>query len=70
MVVNYIIEMVPSTISRKSDKNLNMKKIIFFDADGILWYPEKTKQSCHPIWLYEDKRYKNHEDHLEMIPQF
>jgi len=34
-----------------------MKKIIFFDADGTLWYPIKTKYSKHPIWVY-----KKHKD--------
>lgn len=37
-----------------------MKKIIFFDGDGTLWYPKKTKYSKHPVWIYKDKRIKNH----------
>ncbi|MFT6829411.1 MAG: FMN phosphatase YigB (HAD superfamily) [Candidatus Paceibacteria bacterium] len=45
-----------------------MKKIIFFDADGTLWYPEKTKRDEHPVWLYKDGRYKNFEQHLVLIP--
>jgi magnesium-dependent phosphatase-1 len=44
------------------------KKIIFFDADGTLWYPKKTKHTKPPVWLYKDKRYKNHTNHLVMIP--
>jgi len=44
------------------------KKIIFFDGDGTLWYPKKTKYSKHPIWLYKDKRFKNYAAHLIMIP--
>ncbi len=44
------------------------KKIIFFDGDGTLWYPKKTKYSKHPVWLYKDKRFKNHTNHLMMIP--
>jgi len=44
------------------------KTIIFFDGDGTLWYPEKTKYAKHPVWLYKDKRYKNHVDHLVMTP--
>ena len=28
------------------------KKIIFFDADGTLWYPKKTKYTKHPVWVY------------------
>ena len=31
-----------------------MKKIIFFDGDGTLWYPKKTKYKEHPVWLYRD----------------
>jgi hydroxymethylpyrimidine pyrophosphatase-like HAD family hydrolase len=31
-----------------------MKKIIFFDGDGTLWYPKKTKYKEHPVWLYID----------------
>ena len=44
------------------------KKIIFFDGDGTLWYPKKTKYAKHPVWLYRDKRFKNHVNHLVMIP--
>jgi FMN phosphatase YigB (HAD superfamily) len=45
-----------------------MKKIIFFDADGSLWYPKKTKRNQHLVWLYKDKRYKRYEQYLELIP--
>jgi len=45
-----------------------MKKIIFFDADGTLWYPKTTKRDRHPVWIYKDKRYKKYEQHLELIP--
>jgi len=44
------------------------KRIIFFDGDGTLWYPKKTKYTRHPVWLYKDKRFKNHINHLIMIP--
>ncbi|MEN7982167.1 MAG: HAD hydrolase-like protein [Nanoarchaeota archaeon] len=44
------------------------KKIIFFDGDGTLWYPKKTKYTKHPVWLYRDKRFKNHTNHLIIIP--
>ncbi len=44
------------------------KKIIFFDGDGTLWYPKKTKYQKHPVWLYKDKRFKNHTNHLIMTP--
>jgi len=44
------------------------KKIIFFDGDGTLWYPKKTRYARHPVWLYKDRRFKNHISHLMMIP--
>jgi len=44
------------------------KKIIFFDGDGTLWYPKKTKYAKHPVWLYKDKRFKKHTNHLIMTP--
>ena len=44
------------------------KKIIFFDGDGTLWYPKKTKYTKHPVWLYKDSRFKNHTNHLIMTP--
>jgi len=45
-----------------------VKKIIFFDGDGTLWYPKKTKYSKHPVWVYRDKRIKNHNNHLTLTP--
>lgn len=33
-----------------------MKKIIFFDGDGTLWYPKKTKYSRYPAWIYGEYR--------------
>ena len=45
-----------------------MKKIIFFDGDGTLWYPKKTKYSKHPVWIYRDRRIKNVHNHLIMTP--
>jgi FMN phosphatase YigB (HAD superfamily) len=44
------------------------KRIVFFDGDGTLWYPKKTKRTRHPVWLYKDKRYINHANHLIMTP--
>lgn len=29
------------------------KKIIFFDGDGTLWYPKKTKRTIAPQWIYK-----------------
>ena len=31
-----------------------MKKVIFFDGDGTLWYPSKTKRTVAPHWVYSD----------------
>lgn len=45
-----------------------MKQIIFFDGDGTLWYPRKTKYKKHPVWVYRDRRIKDHLKHLTMIP--
>jgi len=44
------------------------KKIVFFDADGTIWHPKKTKYTKHPVWLYRDRRIKNHAKHLIMTP--
>lgn len=30
-----------------------MKKVVFFDGDGTLWYPESTKRTVAPHWIYE-----------------
>ncbi len=47
---------------------MNKKKIIFFDADGTLWYPIKTKHTVLPHWLYLDKSIKDKHPHLTLIP--
>jgi len=47
-----------------------MKKIIFFDADGTLWYPKTTKYEKHPVWVwreYGDKINRVRKE-LELIP--
>ena len=44
------------------------KKIIFFDADGTLWYPKKTKHTEKPHWVYTDPTIKDHHEHIMMIP--
>ena len=33
-----------------------LKRIIFFDGDGTLWYPKKTKYSKPPWSVYNDAR--------------
>lgn len=46
------------------------KKIIFFDADGTLWYPHATKRTRHPVWLYLDDELKHdYLPHMSLTPQ-
>jgi putative hydrolase of the HAD superfamily len=46
------------------------KKIIFFDGDGTLWYPKKTKRSEKPHWIYDHPDTKdNYLEHLELTPE-
>jgi FMN phosphatase YigB (HAD superfamily) len=33
-----------------------MKKIVFFDGDGTLWYPASTRHSVAPQWIYSDEK--------------
>ncbi len=44
------------------------KKIIFFDGDGTLWYPHKTKYAEKPHWVYIDKSITDYREHLVIIP--
>ncbi len=44
------------------------KKIIFFDGDGTLWYPIKTKYSEKPHWIYKDKNVQDYHEHLILTP--
>ena len=34
--------------------DMKNKSIIFFDGDGTLWYPKRTKRSVAPHWIYSD----------------
>jgi len=46
-----------------------MKKIIFFDGDGTLWYPRSTKKTKKPHWVYHDSTTKdNYLEHIMLIP--
>lgn len=50
-------------------KLLENKKIIFFDGDGTIWYPEKTKRTIAPHWIYKDEEIgENFLEHLIIIP--
>lgn len=45
------------------------KEIIFFDGDGTLWYPQSTKRTQKPHWIYlKSKNVDDHYKHLIMIP--
>ncbi len=45
------------------------KKIIFFDGDGTLWYPIKTKYQKKPHWVYKTEgTLEDHCRQLMLIP--
>ena len=45
------------------------KKIVFFDGDGTIWYPKKTKRKKTPHWIYLDKKIgNNYLKHLVLTP--
>ena len=47
-----------------------MKTILFFDADGTLWYPKKTKYKEKPWWIYDHPKLKSSDPlkHLTLMP--
>lgn len=49
--------------------NKTKKEIIFFDGDGTLWYPQTTRYTKKPHWIYlQSKKAGDHYKHLVMIP--
>jgi HAD superfamily phosphatase (TIGR01681 family) len=44
------------------------KKILFFDADGTLWYPKETKRSKHPVWVYRQYQGEEAQKQFVLIP--
>mgnify|MGYP003405880125 FL=1 len=45
------------------------KKIVFFDGDGTLWYPIKTKRREKPHWVYKTEgTADDHCKQLTLIP--
>ncbi|MBU4579919.1 HAD hydrolase-like protein [Patescibacteria group bacterium] len=47
----------------------NKKKIIFFDGDGTIWYPQSSKRKKAPHWIYSDKNIgDNYLEHLILTP--
>jgi FMN phosphatase YigB (HAD superfamily) len=58
----------PEEISKTKMKKIK-KKIIFFDGDGTLWYPQKTKYRKKPHWVYSlEGTHADLCEHLMMIP--
>lgn len=48
---------------------LVVKRIVFFDATGTLWYPKATRNTIDPGWVHRDKKKKNNvHTHLMMTP--
>jgi FMN phosphatase YigB (HAD superfamily) len=45
-----------------------MKKIIFFDGDGTLWYPKDTKWSTQPHDKYNQPNYRDQDFALHFVP--
>ena len=48
----------------------HMKTILFFDADGTLWYPKKTRYKEKPWWIYNHPKLKSSDPlkHLTLMP--
>ncbi len=48
---------------------MKTKTIIFFDGDGTLWYPKKTKRTIAPHWIYRDAAIgEKYLDHMVLTP--
>ncbi len=46
-----------------------MKKIVFLDGDGTLWYPKLTRRKKAPHWIYSDPvTSKDPNNHLVLTP--
>jgi FMN phosphatase YigB (HAD superfamily) len=46
-----------------------MKKIIFFDGDGTLWYPRRTRYNEKPWWIYKSREVqRDPRKHLILTP--
>lgn len=52
-------------------KAVSNKQIIFFDGDGTLWYPKKTKwtKKPHLIYMHLDMKPKDYLKHLVLTPR-
>ena len=48
---------------------MKIKEIIFFDGDGTLWYPKRTKRRAAPHWIYSDPEIgEKYLDHMVLTP--
>lgn len=45
-----------------------MIKVVFFDGDGTLWYPSRTKRTQKPHWVYTDASIKDPIQEFEVTP--
>jgi len=47
-----------------------VKKIVFFDGDGTLWYPKRTRFGEKPWWIYRDPEVRRDpRAHLMLTPK-
>jgi magnesium-dependent phosphatase-1 len=44
------------------------KKIVFFDADGTLWWPRDTKHTKHPVWVYRQYEIEEARSKFVLVP--
>lgn len=50
-------------------KNKQVKEVVFFDGDGTIWYPKKTKYKEKPHWIYSlPGNDSDHSQYLMMVP--
>lgn len=48
---------------------MKTKEIIFFDGDGTLWYPKRTKRKFAPHWIYDDPEIgEDYLNHMVLTP--
>jgi phosphoglycolate phosphatase-like HAD superfamily hydrolase len=48
--------------------NILVKKNVFFDGDGTLWYPQATRRTREPHWIYQDPTLTNPCSELIVTP--
>lgn len=61
--------LIENKMENKSKLDLIKKKIVFFDGDGTIWYPKKTKHKEKPHWVYSlSENEGDHSKHLIIVP--